>query len=179
MLRVKSFAKNLILKQPYYLILQKPDLKQWDKFLFPLSHSSNLAWSLDNQILDVYNLFNEFFSRPLEYPLEYSFVVDALPANMLRWIDEQRICRRKLSSDDNGFHIFSHIYKDFNDEEMINSEHAPCLEAVEAVTNDIKVQEFGSIFEIKHKKVNFKPLNCDTKAPNDEQTSTVSLMKKN
>ena len=58
-------------------------------------------------------------------------------------------------------------------------EHAPCLRAVEAVTNDIKVQTFGSIFEIEHKKVNFKPLNCDTKADDNQTTSTVSLMKEN
>ena len=338
--RVKDFAKYLILKQPPYLILQKPDLKQWDKFLFPPSLRMNVITSLDKQIIDIYDLFNEFFSRPLEYQLEYSFYLDALPANMLRWIDEQRIVQKKLSSYDNGLLIFSHIYKDFNDEKMINSEqnpaegyrktkhpgyaiklrqafqiqldqevlkeiqhlkkqytqahqtefnvsvalimisaltagaylnqmilwstaahvmipaaivsfvyaqwiisrpylpdaseknqswdrynlgfmllsnalvlsiaflvntpvaplivianlsslsahflhryiafkqfeHAPCLKAVEAVTNDIKVQKFDSIFEIKHKKVNFKPLNCDTKAPHDEQTSTVSLM---
>lgn len=339
---INWFARILVI-DAYTLLIQKPDLKQWDKFLFALIQTDPLYTSFKKSIRYQYDYFNKFFNLPLEYQLENSFVVDALPANMLRWIEEQRIVQKKLSSYDNGLLIFSHIYKDFNDEKMINSEqnpaegyrktkhpgyaiklrqafqiqldqevlkeiqhlkkqytqahqtefnvsvalimisaltagaylnqmilwstaahvmipaaivsfvyaqwiisrpylpdaseknqswdrynlgfmllisalvlsiaflvntpvaplivianlsslsahflhryiafkqfeHAPCLKAVEAVTNDIKVQKFDSIFEIKHKKVNFKPLNCDTKAPHDEQTSTVSLMEYN
>ena len=338
---VKSFAQVLV-EDVLYMILEKPDLGQWAKFLFAMIRSDD-RFSFDNTVRAQYDYFNNFFNLPLEYQVQYSFVIDAFPANMLRWIKENHKEMSNVFTRNDYYNprSFSHIYKDFNDESMINSEkdpaegyketkhpgyaiklrqafqiqldqavlkeiqhlrkqynqahktefnvsvalimisaltagaylnqmilwstaahimipaaivsfvyaqwiitrpyladaseknqpwdrynlgfmllssalvlsiaflintpiaplivianlsslsahylhryiafkqleHAPCLSAVEAVTNDIKVQTFGSIFEIEHKKVNFKPLNCDTKTHNDE--SAVSLMHEN